>query len=188
MFTAMSDMQIFNYGEYPVRTVLQDGEPWWVLTDVCRVLGLTTPARVAERLDEDEKGVSLTHTPGGPQNMTIINESGLYHIILRSDKPEAKPFRRWVTHEVLPAIRRDGAYSITAQPPCPLKPSSAGDVAQLLRVLRTTMRDNYQTSEAISQTMELICSQFGISLPDSFVRKLPPYIDGGFTDWRPSED
>lgn len=184
----MHDMQIFNYGEYPVRTVLQEDEPWWVLADVCRVLELTNSRMTAKQLDDDEKGVSQIYTSGGPQNMTIISESGLYSVILRSDKPEAKPFRRWVTHEVLPAIRRDGAYSITAQPPCPLKPSSAGDVAQLLRVLRTTMRDNYQTSEAISQTMELICSQFGISLPDSFVRKLPPYIDGGFTDWRPSED
>lgn len=110
----MNDIQIFNYGDFPVRTVLQDGEPWWVLTDVCRVLGLTTPARVAERLDEDEKGVSLTHTPGGPQNMTIISESGLYSVILRSDKPEAKPFRRWVTHEVLPAIRKSGSYSVAS--------------------------------------------------------------------------
>lgn len=184
----MHDMQIFNYGEYPVRTVLQEDEPWWVLADVCRVLELTNSRMTAKQLDDDEKGVSQIYTSGGPQNMTIISESGLYSVILRSDKPEAKPFRRWVTHEVLPAIRRDGAYSITAQPPCPLKPSSAGDVAQLLRVLRTTMRDNYQTSEAISQTMELVCNQFGISLPDSFVRKLPPYIDGGFADWRPSED
>ena len=185
---AMNDMQIFNYGEYPVRTILQDGEPWWVLADVCRVLDIKNSRDVANRLDEDEKGVSLTHTPGGPQNMTIISESGLYSVILRSDKPEAKPFRRWVTHDILPAIRREGTYSIAAQPPCPLKPSSAGDVAQLLRVLRTTMRDNYQTSEAISQTMELVCNQFGISLPDCFVRKLPPYIDCGFTDWRPNDD
>ena len=184
----MNEMQVFKYEDNEVRTVEQGGEVWWVLADVCRVLEIQNNRNVARRLDEDEKGVHLMDTLGGGQKLTIISESGLYKVILRSDKPEAKPFRRWVTHEVLPAIRRDGAYSITAQPPCPLKPSSAGDVAQLLRVLRTTMRDNYQTSEAISQTMELICSQFGISLPDSFVRKLPPYIDGGFTDWRPSED
>ena len=93
-----------------VRTVVQDGEVWWVLADICRVLGLTTPAKVSERLDEDEKGVSLIHTPGGPQKLTIINESGLYSVILRSDKPEAKAFKRWVTHEILPSIRRTGAY------------------------------------------------------------------------------
>ena len=178
-------MQIFNYGEYPVRTVLQDGEPWWILADVCRVLDLSNPRAVADRLDEDERRKFDLPRQG---ETWCVNESGLYSVILRSDKPEAKPFRRWVTHEVLPAIRREGTYSIAAQPPCPLKPSSAGDVAQLLRVLRTTMRDNYQTSEAISQTMELVCTQFGISLPDSFVRKLPPYFDCGFTYWRPDDD
>lgn len=109
----MNDMQIFNYGEIPVRTFLMNGEPWWVLADVCRVLNLTTPAKVAERLDEDEKGMSLIHTPGGNQNMTIISESGLYKVILRSDKPEAKAFSRWVTHEVLPAIRKTGCYGVT---------------------------------------------------------------------------
>lgn len=106
----MNELKIFNYNDMEVRTVERDGEPWFVLRDVCQVLEMTTPARVAERLDQDEKGVSLIHTPGGPQEMTIINESGLYNVILRSDKPEAKPFRKWVTSEVLPSIRKHGAY------------------------------------------------------------------------------
>lgn len=106
----MNELQVFQYEDMPVRVIEQDGEPWWVLADVCRVLQLTTPAKVADRLDEDEKGMSLVHTLGGNQNMTIINESGLYKVILRSDKPEAKKFTRWVTHEVLPTIRRTGAY------------------------------------------------------------------------------
>ena len=107
----MSNIQIFKYQTNEVRTVEMDGEPWFVLKDVCEVLGLTTPARVAERLDEDE--VILTHltdSMGRQQSTTIINESGLYHVILRSDKPEAKPFRKWVTSEVLPSIRRTGSY------------------------------------------------------------------------------
>ena len=108
----MNELQIFNYGEIPVRTVLMDGEPWWVLADVCRVLNITNHKNVAARLDEDEKGVHLMDTPGGNQTMTIINESGLYKVILRSDKPEAKAFTR-VTHEVLPAIRRTGSYGVT---------------------------------------------------------------------------
>lgn len=106
----MNELQIFNYGEIPVRTILIDGEPWWVLADVCRVLDLKEPHRVASRLDKDEKGSHLVTTPGGPQEMTIISESGLYKVILRSDKAEAKPFTRWVTHEVLPAIRKTGSY------------------------------------------------------------------------------
>lgn len=107
----MNEIQIFNYNSNEVRTIERDGEPWFVLRDVCGVLALGTPAKVAERLDEDEKGVSQIHTPGGDQSMTIINESGLYNVILRSDKPEAKPFRKWVTSEVLPTIRRHGMYA-----------------------------------------------------------------------------
>lgn len=106
----------FGYKGQAVRTLEKDGAVWWILTDVCRVLGLSTPARVAERLDDDEKGVSLAHTLGGKQRMTIINESGLYSVLLRSDKPEAKPFKRWVTHEVLPSIRRTGQYIAPAEP------------------------------------------------------------------------
>ena len=106
----MTDIQIFNYQNREVRTVELNGEPWFVLKDVCEVLGIGTPAKVAERLDEDEKGMSQIHTPGGLQNVSIITESGLYNVILRSDKPEAKPFRKWVTGTVLPSIRRHGAY------------------------------------------------------------------------------
>lgn len=106
----MNELMTFNYQSNNVRTVQKDGEPWFVLRDVCTVLELGTPAKVAERLDEDEKGVNQIHTPGGMQEMTIINESGLYNVILRSDKPEAKPFRKWVTSEVLPTIRKTGSY------------------------------------------------------------------------------
>lgn len=107
----MSDLQIFTYQSNQVRTVQQDGEPWFVLKDVCGAPELTTPARVSERLDEDE--VSQTHitdSVGRQREMTIVNESGLYHVILRSDKPQAGPFRKWVTSEVLPSIRKHGAY------------------------------------------------------------------------------
>lgn len=107
----MNELRAFNYGETTVRTTEINGEPWFVLKDVCKVLELGTPARVAERLEEDE--VSLAHiidSIGRKQEMTIINESGLYNVILRSDKPEAKPFRKWVTSEVLPSIRKSGGY------------------------------------------------------------------------------
>lgn len=108
----MNDIQIFNYQTHEVRTIQKEGEPWFVLRDVCQVLSLSTPARVAERLDPDE--VSQTHITdniGRQQETTIINESGLYNVILRSDKPEAKPFRKWVTSEVLPSIRKHGVYA-----------------------------------------------------------------------------
>lgn len=106
----MNNLQVFNYNGNEVRTIQKDGEPWWVLKDVCEVLGLSSPHKVFDRLDEDEKGRNQIPTPGGEQEMTVINESGLYNVILRSDKPEAKPFRKWVTSEVLPSIRKHGAY------------------------------------------------------------------------------
>lgn len=106
----MNEMQTFVYSGAEVRTVQKDGAPWFVLKDVCQVLDLGSPHKVAERLDPDEKGRNLIPTPGGSQETTVISESGLYNVILRSDKPEAKPFRKWVTAEVLPAIRRSGGY------------------------------------------------------------------------------
>ncbi len=106
----MNALKVFSYNGAQVRTVEQNGEPWWVLKDVCDILGLSNSRMVVDRLDEDEKGVSQIDTLGGVQEMTIISESGLYNVILRSDKPEAKPFRKWVTAEVLPTIRRSGGY------------------------------------------------------------------------------
>jgi prophage antirepressor-like protein len=106
----MSNIQIFNYQSNEVRTVEMGGEPWFVLKDVCNILGVVNDRNVAARLDEDEKGVCQMDTLGGTQNVTVVSESGLYHVILRSDKPEAAPFRKWVTSEVLPSIRKNGGY------------------------------------------------------------------------------
>ncbi len=106
----MNELQVFTYSGNEVRTVKKNGEPWFVLKDVCAILSIGNVADVCARLDTDEKGVGQIDTLGGRQNMNIINESGLYNVILRSDKPEAKPFRKWVTSEVLPSIRRTGGY------------------------------------------------------------------------------
>ena len=106
----MNELQIFNYNGNEVRAIQKDGETWWVLKDVCGILGISKYRDTASRLDEDERGSVRVDTPGGEQEMTVINESGLYNVILRSDKPEAKPFRKWVTSEVLPSIRKHGAY------------------------------------------------------------------------------
>jgi anti-repressor protein len=106
----MNEIQIFNYGGNEIRTIMRDGEPWWVLKDVCNVLEIANHKNVAARLDDDEKGVHLIDSLGGKQNTTIINEPGLYNVILRSDKPQAREFKRWVTHEVLPSIRKTGGY------------------------------------------------------------------------------
>lgn len=113
----MNELQTFTYNNAQFRTITKnDGEKWFVLKDVCEILGLDSPHKVADRLDEDEKGRNLIPTLGGNQEMTVISESGLYNVILRSDKPEAKPFRKWVTAEVLPSIRKTGSYNATTKP------------------------------------------------------------------------
>lgn len=121
----MGDLKVFAYGEQQVRTVLVDDAPWWVLADVCKALGVTNSRNASSRLDPDEKGVHLVDTLRGKQRMTVVNESGLYSVILRSDKPEAKKFKRWVTHEVLPSIRQTGAYAASASAPVDPVPVAA---------------------------------------------------------------
>lgn len=106
----MSNIQIFNYQSNEVRTVEMGGEPWFVLKDVCNILGISKYRDTAARLDADERGSVEVDTLGGTQQVIAVNESGLYHVILRSDKPEAAPFRKWVTSEVLPTLRKTGSY------------------------------------------------------------------------------
>ena len=110
----MNELQIFKSHEFgEIRTTIQNGEPWFVAADVCKALDIDK--RQTRRLDDDEKGVRSTHTPGGNQDMTIVNEAGLYSLVLGSRKPEAKAFKRWITHEVLPTIRRTGGYVNSAE-------------------------------------------------------------------------
>jgi prophage antirepressor-like protein len=111
----MSTMIPFDFEDALVRVIDQGGEPWFVLSDACKVLDITNSRNATARLDDDEKGVHIMDTLGGPQEMTIISESGLYALIFRSRKPEAVRFRKWVTSEVLPTIRKTGSYSAAAE-------------------------------------------------------------------------
>lgn len=107
----MSDVTPFDFHGHEVRVLTDgDGEPRWVAADVAKILEFTEASAMTRHLDEDEKGLSSWQTPGGEQQMITITESGLYSAILRSRKPEAKEFKRWVTREVLPSIRKHGAY------------------------------------------------------------------------------
>jgi len=108
----MNNLTIFSYEGKEVRTVRNSGDTLWVLKDVCAVLGISNYRDTAERLDPDERVSVRVDTLGGAQEMIGINESGLYNVILRSDKPETKKFKRWVTREVLPSIRKHGLYAI----------------------------------------------------------------------------
>lgn len=124
----MDKLQIFNNPQFGnIRCIEIDGEPWMVLKDVCEAFGETNYRRVAARLDQEEKGVSQISTPGGPQNMTVVNESGLYSALFTMQPEKARGvsneyvserrkvlevFTRWVTGEVLPSIRRTGGYML----------------------------------------------------------------------------
>lgn len=115
----MNEIQTFNNPEFgTVRAVRgDDGEPLFVARDVTDALGLDRTA--TRRLDEDEKGVRSTHTPGGNQQVLLVTEPGFYKLVLQSRKPEAKAFQRWVTHEVLPALRREGGYMVAREDETP---------------------------------------------------------------------
>lgn len=112
MQTQMTDaITVFDNPEFgSVRIVMCDGEPWFVAKDVCVILELGNVTEATRNLDEDERGSAMLNTPGGPQEMLIISESGLYTLIVRSRSEKAAPVRRWITHEVMPSIRKTGGY------------------------------------------------------------------------------
>ena len=105
--------QIFNYQNSQIRVAIIDDEPWWVAKDVCDILNLTNTTEAIRALDDDERS-TLRISEGGPE-MNIVSEAGLYSLIIRSNKKEAKAFKRWVTHEVIPQIRATGTYQSNPQ-------------------------------------------------------------------------
>lgn len=134
----MSSIVAFDFESQNVRVMMgQDGEPWFVAADVCTALTISTEQ--TRRLDDDEKGLRTVQTPGGQQEMVAINESGLYSLILTSRKAEAKRFKRWITHEVLPSIRKTGAYA------------APGSVAALPAPTRDTVAAILCIGEAIAK-------------------------------------
>ena len=108
----MNEVTVFNFNDQgQVRTVVKDGEPWFIVKDICDILELTNPTVTIESLDDDERSKYFLGRQG---EVNIVNESGLYTLVFKSRKPEAKAFRKWVTSEVLPTIRKTGHYTVTA--------------------------------------------------------------------------
>ena len=109
----MNEVSVFENSDFgSIRVADKNGEPWFVAKDVCEILGVANSRDAVGNLEEDEKGVVITDTLGGKQEVSIISESGLYSLIFKSRKPEAKAFSKWVRSEVLPSIRKTGAYSV----------------------------------------------------------------------------
>ena len=132
LMKAIDGLQVFKNPDLgSVRITDINGDPWFVAKDVCDCLGVGNSRQATSYLDDDEKGVITNDTPGGIQEMQVVSESGLYSLILRSRKPDAKKFKRWITHEVIPAIRKTGSYS--------LHPALPKSYADALRELADTV-------------------------------------------------
>ena len=131
-----NSLQLFQNAGFKVRVVMRDGEPWFVAKDVCTCLEIANVSDACSRLDEDERGIVSTDTPSGNQEMLIVSEPGLYSLIGSSKKPEAKAFKRWVNHEVLPSIRKTGGYGIRTVDDMINDPDTAIRLLTQLKILR----------------------------------------------------
>lgn len=174
----MNDIQIRNYRDSEIRLVKIDYEIWWVLADVCKILGYKNPTMILDRLDFDEKAKSDLGLPGGDTN--IINESGLYSVILRSDKPQAKQFKRWVTHEVLPSIRETGSYRTLQASVSDLDSLSRRiDVLEKKALLRRV--DALEAAYKDADDFDIKCCRTVEQAPVHIIAALNCMIDSGFT-------
>lgn len=144
--TSNTSNQVFNFGDHEVRTLIKEGEPWFVASDVSSVLDYRSANDMTRNLDDEEKDTQTVRTLGGEQLVSIINESGLYSAILKSRKPEAKAFKKWVTSEVLPSIRKQGKYEV--KPTVPQSYSQAlleaGRLAAIVEQQELLMKEQEQ--------------------------------------------
>lgn len=166
----MNDLKIFqnqDFGE--VRVVTKEGQPWFVAADVCRALEIADTWNAVNRLDDDEKGTCPISTLGGKQDMSIVSEPGLYALIMTSRKPEARAFKRWVTHDILPSIRKTGAYSEPRQP-IVFRPPTIGDTNQQRMV---------KLDEAIFQFVHSVARQSALPVTrvvNTIIQESIPYV------------
>lgn len=144
-----SSLHTFTFaGSHKIRTVIEDGQVKFVMHDICNALGLTNPTEAAKGLAEDERGLSITETADGKRTVVTITESGLYALVFKSRKPEAQTFRKWVTGEVLPALRRTGTYSVATPPPPQFDlPKTFSEALRLLA-------DTHEQAEALKLQVE----------------------------------
>ena len=179
----MNELKIFNYKNNEVRTTIKDGEIWWVLKDVCEILGLSEPHRVASRLEKDERTqMTVTDNLGRPQSTTLVNEPGLYKVIFRSDKPEAKKFMHWVSHEVLPSIRKHGAYITSAK-----MEELMNDPETWVKLIRTLQQERRE-KELLQNKIEkdkpkvIFCDAVSASDSDILVSEMAKILRGNGID------
>ena len=170
----MNNLQVFNNEEFgQIRTMVIDGEPWFVGKDVAEALGYERPTdTVRKRVDDEDRGISKMETPSGKQEMTIINESGLYTLVLGSKLDSAKRFKRWVTSEVLPAIRKTGSYN---------KPMTEAEQIRLLAKGATELYERVDRVETKIETLENDMPLYGCEIEEvsQHVRRKAVSVLGG---------
>ena len=155
---ADNKMMIFENEQFGrVRIINVEGNPWFVSVDVCAALGVSRTA--VRRLDEDEKGVRSMHTLGGTQRLAVVNEYGLYNLILGSRKPEAKDFKRWITHEVIPSIRKNGAYMTDAVI------AHLEENPELVPEYLNHLRDENSRAKELRRQLDTVTGQLAIAQP-----------------------
>lgn len=145
--SAHDGVQTFNFNGLPLRALLVDGEPWFIRADACTALGINNPAQAVANFDAEDKGVITTDTPGGRQQVATISEAGLYQLIFQSRKAEAKAFKRWVTHDVLPAIRKTGSYEAPK--------TDAEKVLEVIQLLQAQAEEQRQELEQARPKVEV---------------------------------
>ncbi len=176
----MNELKVFENPEFgKIRTLTIENEPWFVGKDVAEYFSDKNYRKSLKRLDYSEKGFSRIPTSGGMQNMIIINESGLYSLFFYMQPKKSKSvsqnerinklkrFKRWVTNEVLPAIKKTGQYNTLEDTP---KTTNIGDIVNLIRVTRETMKDQGCTATDIAIAIKHICDQFHVDLPHCFIK------------------
>lgn len=155
----MNDLQIFSNPEFgSVRCIEKDGEPWWVLKDVCKILGMDGNGtnKIIDRLDEDERNtIPVTDKLGRPQTVNVINESGLYNVVIRSNKPNAKAFRKWITSEVIPSIRKTGGYGVPQMSQSELILKIAQNNVELERRIAAAESETKAVSEKLDNALDV---------------------------------
>lgn len=160
----MSNVTPFSFEQYAVRTIEQHGQAWFIASDVAAALEYRMASDMTRTLDDDEKGTQIVRTPSGDQEMLVINESGLYSAILRSRKASAKRFKKWVTSEVLPAIRKSGSYAAPAPRPLKALPGLSTDqqdaIKGLVKARVEALPQNKQAKAAIT-CWSALKSKFG---------------------------
>ena len=178
----MNGLQIFNNEEFgQVRTVTINNEPWFVGKDVAEALGYSNARKaLSDHVDGEDKtdGVTIRDSIGRNQNPICINESGLYALIFGSKLPNAKKFKRWVTSEVLPTIRKTGSYGTPKVPPV----KNLRDVVDYIKIIKETASNNGCSDDEISEIVEKVSDQFGVQLPRCYVRPKETTLQDVF-DW-----